>query len=131
MSLTRPLHAGMRHVALNVVDLEAMEYFYIELLGFEVEWRPDLGNVYLSSGIDNLALHVVSDIGTKQQKLDHIGIIVDEIDQVDQWHAFLLENKVKMASEPRTHRDGARSFYCFDPEKTVVQVIYHPPLSKG
>ena len=131
MSLSRPTHAGMRHVALNVIDLPLVEQFYVELLGFNVEWRPDPENVYLCSGVDNLALHVVEDTGEKAQTLAHTGIIVDEMDQVDQWYAFLLENKVKMASEPRTHRDGARSFYCYDPEATVVQVIYHPPLSKG
>lgn len=33
--------------------------------------------------------------------------------------------------ELRNHRDGARSFYCLDPEGVVVQVIYHPPISGG
>jgi catechol 2,3-dioxygenase-like lactoylglutathione lyase family enzyme len=131
MSLNRPPHAGMRHVALNVLDLAVMEKFYVDLLGFEVEWRPDPENVYLSSGVDNLALHVVSDSGGKAQALAHTGIIVDQIDQVDLWYDFLLENQVKMASEARTHRDGARSFYCYDPEGIVVQVIFHPPLSRG
>ena len=129
--LVRPPHAGMRHVALNVIDLALVECFYVELLGFAVEWRPDPDNVYLCSGVDNLALHTVEDTGDKAQVLAHTGIIVDQIDQVDQWYDFLLENKVKMASTPRTHRDGARSFYCHDPEGTVVQIIFHPPLSKG
>ena len=128
--LPRPKHAGLRHVALNVLDLPAMEAFYVDLLGFEIEWRPDPENLYLCSGVDNLALHVVRDIGGKSQKLDHIGIIVDEMVEVDQWYAFLLENKVKMATQSKTHRDGARSFYCYDPQGTVVQVIFHPPISK-
>ena len=131
MSLKRPQHAGMRHVALNVIDLSLVEKFYVELLGFEVEWRPDPDNVYLCSGNDNLALHTVADIGGKAQTLAHTGIIVDKIDQVDEWYAFLVENKVAMINQAKTHRDGARSFYCRDPEGTVVQVIYHPPLSKG
>ena len=38
-------------------DLDAMKRFYVDLLGFAVEWEPDPDNVYLSSGIDNLALH--------------------------------------------------------------------------
>ncbi len=48
---------GMRHVALNVRDLEICERFYAGLLGMAVDWRPDADNVYLSSGNDNLALH--------------------------------------------------------------------------
>ena len=43
----------------------------------------------------------------------------------------ILENRVDMASKPKTHRDGARSFYCLDPEGVVMQIIFYPPLSKG
>lgn len=131
MSLTRPPHAGMRHVALNVLDLALVESFYVDLLGFNVEWRPDPDNVYLCSGVDNLALHVVEDTGTKAQVLAHTGIIVDKIEQVDEWYAYLQEHNVTMVTQAKTHRDGARSFYCRDPEDTVVQIIFHPPLSQG
>lgn len=131
MSLPRPPHAGMRHVALNVLDLAEVESFYVDLLGFNVEWRPDEDNVYLCSGDDNLALHKVGDVGGKAQALAHTGIIVDQIDQVDQWYDYLHEHGVKMISQAKTHRDGARSFYCADPESVVVQIIYHPPISKG
>jgi catechol 2,3-dioxygenase-like lactoylglutathione lyase family enzyme len=129
--LTRPNHAGLRHVALNVLELAPMEHFYVTLLGFKEEWRPDEDNLYLCSGTDNLALHVVRDTGKKAQKLDHIGLIIDTPEEVDQWHAFLLANDVRMVNEPKTHRDGARSFYCYDPEGTVVQIIFHPPISQG
>ena len=106
-----------------------MESFYVDLLGFAVEWRPDPDNVYLCSGVDNLALHVVQDRGGKAQALAHTGVIIDDIEVVDDWYAFLQENNVDMINEPKTHRDGARSFYCRDPESNVVQIIYHPPLS--
>lgn len=130
-NLKRPAHAGLRHVALNVLELPAMEYFYIELLGFKEEWRPDADNLYLCSGVDNLALHVVRDIGKKAQKLDHIGLIVDAPSEVDDWYEFLTAHQVKTINPPKTHRDGARSFYCYDPEGTVVQIIFHPPISNG
>ena len=131
MSLPRPPHAGMRHVALNVLDLAEVESFYVDLLGFSVEWRPDQDNVYLCSGVDNLALHKVADTGGKAQALAHTGIIIDQIDQVDLWYDYLFENGVTMISPAKTHRDGARSFYCKDPEGVVVQIIFHPPLSKS
>ncbi|NOR40275.1 MAG: hypothetical protein GQ537_03605, partial [Gammaproteobacteria bacterium] len=63
------------------------------------------------------------------QRLDHIGFFVASETQVDDWYAFLQANDVAMKASPRTHRDGARSFYCSDPEGTVVQVIFHPPLA--
>ena len=49
--------AGLRHVALFVSDLEGSETFFVDLMGMQVEWRPDPDNVYLTSGNDNLALH--------------------------------------------------------------------------
>jgi catechol 2,3-dioxygenase-like lactoylglutathione lyase family enzyme len=121
----------MRHVALFVDDLAACEDFYVDLLGMQVEWRPDPDNVYLTSGNDNVALHRASTPAAPQneQKLDHIGFIIPTIEDVDTWFNFLLAHHVKMRNEPRTHRDGARSFYCYDPAGTVVQLIYHPPIS--
>ena len=126
-----PATAGLRHVALNVRDLEACERFYTELLGMRVEWRPDADNVYLTGGNDNLALHrAAAAIDPKaSQRLDHIGFVVNEIGAVDAWFAFLRSKGATILKEPRTHRDGARSFYCQDPDGNVVQLIYHPPLS--
>ena len=123
---------GMRHVALFVKYYEATEYFYVELLGMAVEWRPDDNAVYLTSGNDNLALHrVTTDFcGEKGegQHLDHIGFFLNAPDDVDDWFDFLRAHDVQMKTEPRTHRDGARSFYCLDPDGNTVQMICHPPM---
>lgn len=122
---------GLRHVALFVSEFEACERFYTELLGMEVEWRPDPDNVYLSGGTDNLALHRASDgfAPAAYQHLDHIGFMLADIDDVDRWYEFLQSEGVTIRKEPKTHRDGARSFYCADPDGNTVQIIYHPPLA--
>lgn len=124
--------SGLRHVALTVKNLEACIHFYTELLGMKIEWHPDEDNVYLTSGNDNLALHRASANfqPVAPQHLDHIGFILNEIDQVDIWHIFLQHQHVVIKAQPRTHRDGARSFYCLDPDGNMVQLIYHPPLVK-
>jgi len=119
---------GMRHVALNVRDLAAAEHFYVELMGMAVEWRPDAGSVYLTSGNDNLALHVVDGDRASVQQLDHIGFFIDDESDVDEWFEFLQHHEVKMKTKPRKHRDGAKSFYCYDPEGVTVQILCHPPL---
>jgi len=146
--------AGMRHVALYVRDLEACVDFYTRLLDMQIEWNPDQDNVYLSSGCDNLALHrhpdadpcagqsasdqsasgqSASSQGREEkpplERLDHIGFIIDRIEHVDQWYEWLRTQGVQTLAPPRTHRDGARSFYCHDPDGTLVQIIYHPPIS--
>ena len=121
---------GMRHVALYVQDLPACEHFYVELLGMRVEWRPDPDNVYLTSGSDNLALHQasVAERDESVQRLDHIGFFLPRAQAVDAWFAWLSRHDVPIRTPPRTHRDGARSFYCYDPDGTLVQMIHHPPV---
>ena len=123
-----PSTTGMRHVALFVNNLEATAAFYTELLGMTVEWRPDADNVYLTSGNDNLALHRAEHT-VAAGALDHIGFFLDRPQDVDAWYAFLEHHEVPLFTAPRTHRDGARSFYCADPAGTRVQMIYHPPLA--
>lgn len=130
--MERPAHAGLRHLALNVHDLAAMKRFYVDLLGFAVEWEPDPDNVYLSSGIDNLALHRAAappSGADGASPLDHLGLIVRAADDVDRWAAFLEGHGVTIDAKPRTHRDGARSCYFRDPDGNRVQIIHHPPIS--
>ena len=126
--MDRPTHAGLRHLALNVTRMAEMKRFYIDLLGFAVEWEPDPDNVYLSSGIDNLALHRADTVAA-HGALDHLGLIVREAGDVDRWASFLEARGVLIAAQPRTHRDGARSCYFKDPDGNSVQIIHHPPIS--
>jgi catechol 2,3-dioxygenase-like lactoylglutathione lyase family enzyme len=142
--LQRPSHAGLRHLALGVHQLEAMKRFYVDVLGFEVEWEPDADNVYLSSGIDNLALHRSTTLTAGRSTslttghstdegsgstLDHFGLIVRSAADVDAWAAFLESRGVTLDAKPRTHRDGARSCYFQDPDGNSIQIIHHPPIS--
>jgi catechol 2,3-dioxygenase-like lactoylglutathione lyase family enzyme len=128
--MERPSHAGLRHLAINARDLAAMTRFYVDLLGFTVEWEPDPDNVYLSSGIDNLALHRAEGlVAGARSALDHLGLIVRNPDDVDRWASFLESRGVTIEAKPRTHRDGARSCYFRDPDGNTVQIIHHPPIS--
>ncbi|NRB38994.1 MAG: VOC family protein [Pseudomonadales bacterium] len=121
---------GLRHVALFVADLEACVDFYTRIVGMEIEWQPDDNNVYLTSGSDNLALHRwQGDAMPAAQVLDHIGFVLPSMEAVDQWQAFFLAEGVKVVKPAKTHRDGARSFYCRDPAGTLIQMIFHPPIS--
>ena len=137
-TMERPAHAGLRHLALNARDLDGMKRFYVELLGFSIEWEPDADNIYLSSGIDNLALHRTMLSGTgdahaadgsRPSPLDHLGLIVRAPEDVDRWAAFLESRGVTIDAKPRTHRDGARSCYFRDPDGNAIQIIHHPPIS--
>ena len=123
--------AGLRHVALHARHFDATLAFYERIMGMCVEWRPDADNVYLTSGVDNLAIHRAAGAAASSgQQLDHIGFTVDRAADVDQWYDYLRSRGVAVRDAPRNHRDGARSFYCEDPEGITVQIIHHPPLSR-
>jgi len=124
---------GMRHVALYVYRLNACVDFYCNILGMRIEWQPDSDNVYLTSGHDNLALHRAKQqrSAEHEQVLDHIGFIIASMAQVDAWFEFMQHQQIEIRTPPRVHRDGAKSFYCYDPDGNVVQMMYHPPLVPG
>lgn len=126
----RPPHLGLRHLALHVRAFDATRRFYVEVLGFRVEWEPDADNCYLTSGADNLALHrAPAAAGGHETALDHLGLLTPAAEDVDAWAAYLDSRGVALTSRPRTHRDGARSLYLEDPDGNRIQIIHHPPLS--
>ena len=126
-----PKFLGIRHVALNVRDVQKSIQFYSGVLGMKLEWMPDPENAYLTSGQDNLALHkspADKEPGTNQT-VHHIGIVVRNPEDVDKWADRLRNLGISLVQEPKSHRDGARSFYFRDPDGLLIQLIYHPPIS--
>ena len=125
--MIRPPMLGIRHVALYVEDLAAAERFWVDVMGYAVEWRPDPDNVYLHGARDNLALHRKE--GVSSGRLDHIGIAVAAPGDVDAWASYLEARGVPLEAAPRTHRDGSRSLYFHAPGDLLVQIIHHAPLA--
>jgi catechol 2,3-dioxygenase-like lactoylglutathione lyase family enzyme len=128
-----PARLGIRHVALYVADLAAAERFWVETMGYAVEWRPDPDNVYLCGGHDNLALHRRAPTPATDTRgvLDHIGVAVPAPADVDAWAAHLQARGVTLETQPKTHRDGSRSIYFRGPEGLLIQIIHHEPISSG
>jgi catechol 2,3-dioxygenase-like lactoylglutathione lyase family enzyme len=126
-----PLFLGLRHVALNVRDVRRSLAFYRGVLGLKLEWMPDEHNAYLTSGQDNIALHQLSADSQPgpAQSLHHIGFVVQRPENVDEWADRIQAHGIALAAEPKTHRDGARSFYFHDPDGVLIQMLYHPPIS--
>jgi catechol 2,3-dioxygenase-like lactoylglutathione lyase family enzyme len=125
-----PPTKGIRHLALRVKDLPREEAFYRDVLGYREEWRPSERELYLTRGTDNLALHAgAPSVNEGDSKLDHFGLLMARVEDVDSWAQHLRAHGVPLDTEPRTHRDGARSFYARDPEGNRIQFIWHPPLA--
>jgi catechol-2,3-dioxygenase len=123
---------GIKHIALKVKNFDNCLKFYTDILGMDIDWQPDGDNVYLSNGKDNLALHKDSnlDLGSKNNRLDHYGIMLKTKDDVDYWFNFIKSHNVEIFKDIKDHRDGSRSFYCYDPDKNILQIMWHPTLNK-
>ena len=123
---------GIKHIALKVKNFDNCLKFYTDILGMDIDWQPDDDNVYLSNGKDNLALHKDSnlDLSSKNNRLDHYGIMLKTKDDVDYWFNFIKSHDVEIFKDIKNHRDGSRSFYCYDPDKNILQIMWHPTLNK-
>ena len=121
---------GIRHIALRVKKFKECLNFYTNILGMEIDWQPDEKNVYLTNGSDNLALHYCDEIHeNKKGKLDHFGIMLEKKADVDYLFEHVKSKDIRIFREINDHRDGSRSFYCFDPDDNIVQIIWHPSIS--
>ena len=124
---SRPPLLGIRHVALFARDLETAERFWVDVMGYEVEWRPDADNLYLALRGDSLALHRADTIAPRGS-LDHLGIAYSSPGDVDTVCQRLAAAGTRVVEPPRQHRDGAYSATLLDPEGNHLQLIYHPPI---
>lgn len=96
-----------------------------------VEWRADDDSVFLTSGDESLTLQrTFRPAAPGDQRLDHIGFVVHTEEAADRWHDHLRAAGATVGESPKTHRDGARSFFCRDPDGTKVQ-IHPPPTMSG
>ncbi|MBI3994800.1 MAG: VOC family protein [Nitrospirae bacterium] len=126
---------GLRHLALRVTDMAKARHFYQDLLGMTVAWEPDPENIYLTSGWDNLALHLMPEEeragfnASKGQALDHLGFIVESPEAVQAWDQRMREAGVRIVKPFKRHRDGSSSFYMADPDGNVIQILYEPHIS--
>lgn len=121
---------GIRHVALFIQDLESAVDFYTRIMGMEIEWQPDPDNIYLTNHGDVFAFHRTDETPLAQQRLDHIGFVLDSAQAVDNWHAYFMQEGVRITEAPKTHRDGAHGFYCLDSVGHLIELIYHPPIAQ-
>lgn len=120
---------GIRHVALFVKELKVAVEFYTDVIGMTIEWQPDKDNVYLTNQGDVFALHRIDEEPHGIQRLDHIGFVLNTIEDVDMWHDYIASHGIRITEAPKTHRDGARGFYFLDPVGTFIEFIYHPPIA--
>ena len=130
---TIPSTRGLRHVALNVTNLALSKAFYQKWFGMAIVWEPDADTAYMSSGVDNLALHRIPDVARWDyhvgQFLNHLGFVMESPESVRHLYHQVVEAGIRIIHHPRQHRDGSYSFYLADPDHIVIQVLYEPTIS--
>ena len=123
---------GIRHIALNVRNFEECFKFYSDVLGMSVDWKPDNENVYLTNGVDNLALHYASDVDFGAvSPLDHFGFFVKTQQDLQDFYDHIKNMSVPIVKELKKHRDNSMSFYIKDPDNNILQILWHPTLSNA
>ena len=126
---------GLRHLALQVTDRAQSQAFYQTMFQMEVVWQPDEFSVYLTSGVDNLALHQISEKDQEPyrarvpQFLDHFGFLVGSPEAVDRLYQFVQAQGAVIVKPPKHHRDGSYSFYLADPDHITIQILFEPTVS--
>ena len=125
---------GLRHLALRVRDIHVSQAFYERLFDMKLVWQPDPDNVYLSTGVDNLALHQVPTeefekfAASPHHPLDHLGFLMDSPDSVNAMFQEVSAQGVTIVHPPKKHRDGSFSFYLADPDHNTIQVLFEPSV---
>ncbi|NGZ04458.1 MAG: VOC family protein, partial [Nitrospira sp. WS238] len=70
---------------------------------------------------------------SKTQLLDHLGVIFESPQAVDQMYQSIAPRIETMGGritkEPKQHRDGSYSFYFSDPDGNLIQALYEPTIS--
>jgi catechol 2,3-dioxygenase-like lactoylglutathione lyase family enzyme len=125
---------GLRHLALRVRDVRVSQAFYERLFDMKLVWQPDPDNVYLSTGVDNLALHQVPAEAFEKfaesphHPLDHLGFLMDSPDSVNALFQEVSAQGVTIVQPPKQHRDGSFSFYLADPDSNTIQILFEPSV---
>ncbi|MDR4493320.1 MAG: VOC family protein [Nitrospirales bacterium] len=125
---------GLRHLALRVRDVRVSQSFYEQIFGMKVVWHPDDENVYLSTGLDNLALHQYpkEDVNhlapAHLHPLDHVGFLMASPEDVEDFFKEISRQDVRIVKPLRKHRDGSFSFYLADPDNNTIQILYEPTV---
>lgn len=107
--------------ALRITDYEKSRAFYVEGLGFHVDWEhrfePHLP-VFMQVTRDGLSLYLSQHAGDCQPG----GLVHLYVDDVDAWHADMVSRGVTPHSPPADQSWGVRDFRVSDPDGNQLSI---------
>ena len=114
-----PLKLG--HVAFNVIDVQKVVKFYVDVLGFRVsDWMGDFF-AFLRCGVDH---HTINLVDSKRMRLNHIAFELKDWAHIQQSCDYLSRNGYPLVWGPGRHGIGHNIFaYHRDPDGQVVELF--------
>ena len=118
--------AGMNHFTVLTSDLDACKGFYMDLLGLEAGFRPDLGfpGVWLYAG-GQAVLHVIAGRplpADPRGVLDHMAFTATDLaGTVAKLKARQIDYDLR-----RQPQSGTWQLFCFDPNGARVELDFDP-----
>ena len=109
------------HSAVRFKDLEAAERFYTGVLGLKVTRRQP-ADEWGTEAVFVPGLQLVA-AGTNEGPLDHIAVLVDDMDKAI---AHLQANGVSMVTPVIERGGGVKVAFCEDPEGHRIELVYRP-----
>lgn len=130
------LTARLEHINVTVTDPDATAARIVDLFGWRVRWSGSAKNngytVHVGTDDDYLALYRppadparVSDAGVQVNGLNHIAILVDDLDEA--------ERRVRACGlEPINFGDyePGRRFYFLDPDGVEFEIVTYEPVHR-
>lgn len=109
------------HVAFNVIDVQKVVRFYVEVLGFRVsDWMGDFF-AFLRCGPDH---HTINLVDSKRIRLNHIAFELRDWAHVQSSSDYLSRNGYPLIWGPGRHGIGHNIFtYHRDPDGQVVELF--------
>lgn len=106
---------------LRFVDEEATRAFYVEGLGFRVDWEHRFAPgmpLFMQVSRDGMALYLTQHAGDAQPG----GLVYFYVDDVDAWYRSIPSDKVHLGHAPEDMPWGNREVHLVDPAGNRVRL---------
>jgi catechol 2,3-dioxygenase-like lactoylglutathione lyase family enzyme len=107
--------------AFRILDYARSKAFYVEGLGFQVDWEHRFGPdfpVFVQVSRDGLAFYLSEHAGDCEAG----GLIHLYVPDVDGWHAELVRKGVPVKEAPNEAIEGLRMMTVVDPDRNQLRI---------
>lgn len=123
----------MYHVTVAVSDVATSKIFYdpmFQQLGWSVKYEDNESKAYSDGKFDYWIIPAETNEPNRQNDgvgYNHLAIMVESKEAVDQLYKWLLDIDAKIDIEPKAYPHYSEKYYAvffFDPDGTRLEVVY-------